>query len=285
MRRLKNMNYRQIMYIIIAQIIAFTLMLVLVVHLEIWKDEFVIYDVYFLMLILLILVSINYFIHLFEFIDFQGVKLRRQQISNELMPVLGRIRRTQHEYAHIIIGLQFDVNIPEKLSKYTKDDTYIERFFEHSPTVVTSIYNKLLKAENYGINGEVQFILDHEDLWQSIVSNYEIVEIITNLVDNSIEALDKIKGALGRKIRIQLIDNKDKLEIVVGNSHNTLYKELLITGIKEGYTTKKDSTNHGYGLFTVNEICQKYGGNIEIDIQKEISSIRVSIPRQKQETI
>ena len=104
------------------------------------------------------------------------------------------------------------------------------------------------------------------------VSDIDLCVLIGNLIDNAVEACDKIKDGNPRFIRIYVGIFKKQLYISVSNSTNELIKKL-----DEEYITTKRG-NHGHGLKRINNIVNKYGGFINRQNEPGVFASEVLLP-------
>lgn len=88
------------------------------------------------------------------------------------------------------------------------------------------------------------------------LSDIDLCVLMGNLIDNAVEACEKIKNDLPKFIRIYIGIFKKQLYVSVSNSTNEVVKKL-----DEEYITTKRG-NHGHGLKRINNIVNKYGGYI-----------------------
>ena len=120
---------------------------------------------------------------------------------------------------------------------------------------VDSIINyKLCNAPMNNIDVNTDIIIPNE----LPIETMDLSTILTNLLDNSIQALKKIND--NRKLDIKMTYTKGVLLIGIRNTYNGIVKynngELM--------TTKENDNEHGYGMKNVNEAVQKYDGICEI---------------------
>lgn len=103
----------------------------------------------------------------------------------------------------------------------------------------------------------------------------DMVIILGNLLDNAIEACEKIKD--GKKIDLLIEYNKKNLVIKVENSYNGELYEEKKAGNRQGFpkTTKGDFTQHGIGMQNVKKIVEKYNG--EMSWKADNNTFKVNI--------
>lgn len=87
----------------------------------------------------------------------------------------------------------------------------------------------------------------------------DIITILGNLLDNAVDAVMLISEE--RFISLKLVYSQDRIIIRVANSYNGKAKN------KDGHyaTTKKDTSEHGFGMKNVEKATEKYNGLIKTD--------------------
>ena len=104
------------------------------------------------------------------------------------------------------------------------------------------------------------------------LSVYDMNLILANLMDNSMEAVRDI----GDK-RIELgVRYKSKGERIFIWIRNPYEGKRERTG-ENFRTTKKDKSDHGYGLRKVGKIVKKYKGTLEINTKNEIFEVKICL--------
>lgn len=89
---------------------------------------------------------------------------------------------------------------------------------------------------------------------------HEIITVIGNLIDNSIDALANHNSKI---IKVKLNYTQQKLKIDITDSGEGLSSHMQQKIFEKGYSTKGD--NRGYGLYLINESVKKLNGSINID--------------------
>ncbi len=105
---------------------------------------------------------------------------------------------------------------------------------------------------------------------------FDITTLVGNILQNALEASVK---ATNPKIRVELIEHKKEIFLVVSNS--VAAKINIKKGIWE--TSKADKANHGFGMKNIVAIVEKCGGEYYMESIEEngdaMFKISISIPR------
>ena len=127
-----------------------------------------------------------------------------------------------------------------------------DKLAEVNPAIYNIINNKYLEAKKEGIDISTEIYTDINNLK---IKTYELCRVLGILIDNAIEATRECKI---KQINIRFIKDKynnRNLIIIENPCKNTL---LDLSKLKEkGFTTKKEKTFHGLGLWRVNQIVKK----------------------------
>ena len=104
------------------------------------------------------------------------------------------------------------------------------------------------------------------------ISDIDLCVLIGNLIDNAVEACQKITNDDPRFIRVYIGIFKQQLYISVSNSTNEVIRKLD----DEYITTKRG--NHGHGLKRINNIVEKYAGYINRQNEPKVFVSEVLLP-------
>ena len=173
-------------------------------------------------------------------------------------------RKRTHEYKNQIMCIDSLL----KNKNYNKLEEYINSIFDKLDGQLdmvdtnNEVVNAVINAKYYeALQNDVLFILKINDLSHIKVSDEDIVTILSNLLDNAIEAagqcdIDK------RTVGIKLLYEDDVLSIAVSNSYKT-EPEIM----EDGYmrTIKDDKEQHGLGIRNVVATLEKYNAEYIID--------------------
>lgn len=98
-----------------------------------------------------------------------------------------------------------------------------------------------------------------------------MVSLFGNLLDNAIEACERMKGG-DRWIQIQISRQKEILNIEISNSIEKVPEEKN----EEFISSKENKKLHGYGMKSVRRIVERYTGEIFYQIQERKFCVRVT---------
>ena len=109
----------------------------------------------------------------------------------------------------------------------------------------------------------------------------DVCGVFANALDNAIEAASKVakeQDAATPKISMEIKRTPRFFVIKITNStQGKVNVETLLS--QEGYTSKKDTESHGFGLYNVQRHIEKYDGMIKAQSAEGEFSLSVLIPR------
>jgi len=181
-----------------------------------------------------------------------------------------------HNYKHdiqCISGLTLNESY-EDLKKYiTSINKSLEEteFVNYScPMPLNALLNaKMDSAERKNVALDLDVFMPAE----TEIDDYDLCNIVGNILDNGIEACAYLED--GKKtLTLEIYIQKKMLFI---NSTNPIGNEVIYAQNKI-VTTKDNKILHGHGLNIINDIATKYGGYSIINAKSKIFDILVAIP-------
>ncbi|QHQ62365.1 GHKL domain-containing protein [Anaerocolumna sedimenticola] len=169
------------------------------------------------------------------------------------------VRRVRHDMAN---HLQILMSLPEN-----EKNSYVEELI-HLPVMQNSIHYCENQVVNAVINAKITLIeqadikLNHS-LFVPEGGNMEKSELcalFANVLDNAIEACLKLPQKQ-REITLEVRAEKGLLVCRISNSMNDTVKSEQGLPV----TSKRDKNLHGYGLRNIQEIVERYHGQMEIE--------------------
>ena len=228
----------------------------------------------------LIIIGINcyFYVYLYKTLNEKKkseIKTSFNPLINDLM---GKLKANEHEYKnHLntiwsIAQVTNPEEIKEKLQEYITnivDDTEeFSMLLNVENTIIKAVlYNKGQRAEKLG----VKYIYNVRSNFKDIsLDNSELTVILSNLLNNAIEATSMIKK---KELEVFIEEDNKYYIIDVKNRTEGLKVEDLSNIFKMGYSTKGEG--RGYGLYNVKSIVDKYRGKIQMSLDDDIISIKI----------
>lgn len=219
-----------------------------------------------------------------RFVEEQQTKALKRRLE-EAEHFYGSIRRVRHEMKNHMANIKGLV----AGEKYGEVEKYIEKLdatiqeldykFSTGNAVTDVIINdKYCRAVNAGIICSVKFEYRETDT----VSAFDLGIILNNLLDNAIEACEKLEEEK-RHISLTLKRKRHFLLIEVENSFDG--KLEWRDGESFPATTKRDGRpgilpEHGIGLKNVRDVAERYLGSMDVKAEGEVFRVTVMLQQQ-----
>lgn len=296
-------NYKYYMYIL------FTIVINILIILFLDKSTNIIYDFYSLLSENRIIYENDFSIMPFvNFADFalpyiivvlnmifislliNAIKSAKEQVKNEVMnekldmqynyylsvkESQERVRTLYHDINNHITNINALQNNNEEVNKYVNSiNEEINRFenINDSGNILlnTILYEKNEQCKKYNINFTYDINFSKCDFMEMI----DVTSIFSNLLDNGIEACNKIDDKEKRYINIRGTIVK---KYFVVKCENSKINEINIKNNKL-LTDKKDKYLHGIGIQSMKSSIKKYNGDLEINIEDDKFIAMIYIP-------
>jgi multisubunit Na+/H+ antiporter MnhG subunit len=213
----------------------------------------------------LIMVLIMLFDFSFPFVIDHFEKLDKKNTENEKMLLQNKLdyqqmlmlteekqefRKIKHDYANLLATARgfIEIGKPEKalaILQDTNDDLSSLANFSlcSNETINTIVYIKQQKANKLGISLDVKIY----ENYPVKVNDYDLCRLLNNIIDNSLNAVEKLN------------DNKLSLiDITVDDDKIIIKSKNKFTSNKPNKSEK--SSEHGNGIGIIKEIVKKYTG-------------------------
>lgn len=181
----------------------------------------------------------------------------RIQMYHEVSANYEEQKRVLHDY-HNHIGCMQGLL---KKQQYKEAEIYVEKLSVSFPDKMQNVEvnNPILNVvlnQKYRLAkmGKISFLFYANDLSDLWLDEQDIVSLLSNLLDNAIEACEKLEGE--RKIWVKLVREKRQFVISIRNPVSA----AVIIENNEISTSKEDKEKHGIGLKSVQMILEKYEG-------------------------
>lgn len=193
----------------------------------------------------------------------EELKLKEQQLKHDIQYAetvrsqyqeIRQIRHDIKQHLDTVRGLQLEGNIDgaqKYISEITSKLDHIEMFMDVGNDFVNAILNsKLSVAKSKGIE-----VMCSSQSNISGINEYDLCNLIGNMLDNAIEAAEKTGD--NAVVEVSIRSDKHKLMITVANS----ISQSVLDNNSKLKTTKKDAELHGYGVRSIKTTAEKYDGN------------------------
>ena len=203
----------------------------------------------------------------------------RSRYNEVLEEYFEKMRADSHEYKNhlnAIYGVlqvgdynQIKDLVKGYIQNVSNEDHLIELSKINNQLIRALIYSQISYATSIGINFKYYIKSSLKDI---NVSDSELVIIISNLLNNAIEARSESDD---KYVELTLSKKNNKYDIMIKNSVNNGYFINVSEMFNYGYSSKGDE--RGVGLYNVRNIVQNNGGEILIDIDEDIFTIEIKI--------
>lgn len=124
-------------------------------------------------------------------------------------------------------------------------------------------------------NNHITFIAIADGARLDFMSSGDIYSVIQNAINNATNAVMSVKESDRRIIRVMVRENVGKTEIHVENYFNNVSGLQFEDGLP---VTKKDKRYHGFGMRSIKNICKKYNGTMNVEIEDDIFNLNIVFP-------
>lgn len=229
------------------------------------------------------------------FIQFTMIDMTKLKKDLEIVNHLWQQEREQYELAKDNIDL---INLKchdlkyqiRQITQSGSIDTAMVKELEN----IVSIYDAIIKTGNEALdviftekslfcqrnNIKLNCMIDGARL--SFVDKTDIYVLFGNLVDNAIEAVQKLADVDKRIISMNICAENQVLAIHMSNYYSG---EIVFSQDGLPATTKSNKNFHGLGMKSIFLIVEKYDGNIELAAEEGIFSVDIVFPIPKNITI
>lgn len=185
----------------------------------------------------------------------------QQQTYKHQYENIRKVRKTQHDMKHrlVVIEQLLIEKDYERAQSYTKEflaELDAVKEFKYGDNTLSTLL--LIKEETARERG-VQMEINAEAINTTRVSEMDLTMIVGNLLDNAIEAAEKVEDHPEVYV---IIKTKSILYISVKNRVKDT--DIIKTG-KPDYTTKENTLLHGFGIACIRELVDRNGGRLDME--------------------
>lgn len=178
-----------------------------------------------------------------ELID--QVRIRQHQFDNHLQAIRS-LPVTHKDYTSLSSAV---ANYSAYFESTMKDAVLLK--LNHK-LLAGFLFSKYHQAEDQKKNLNIQ--IQNTNI-QTVVPEYELIDILGILINNSMEAVSE-----GDTVTLTLDTRSNQCLIKIMNKGPLITDDLRSNMFKKGYSTKKNGYNQGLGLYNLKEIIDSYHG-------------------------
>ena len=191
------------------------------------------------------------------------------------------LRAQRHDFLN---HLQVVYSLME-MEEYGEANAYIEKVYgaitavsrvmkTANPAINALLQVKLAACEKAGVQAEVNI----QSAWKDLpVPGWEMCKVLSNLIDNALDALEEVEPA-GRRLRITLTEDLRSYRFSVANTGPMIPLKSQKAIFGAGITTK--AAGHGMGLFIVKKTLNDRGGDIDVTSSPELTEFSGWVPKE-----
>ncbi|SHI52392.1 sensor histidine kinase [Clostridium intestinale] len=244
---------------------------------SIWESDYTIIEKniakFIIVLLIYIFVNVGFLKELVFLIEEKKSLEAYNRYSKLTVDLVNDVKSKQHDFKNHLSTIYGIVQVSNEEDSREKIKYYIEGLSESllkeqnlisldNKVLAGIIYSKLQKAEELEINFRYSI---NSDISLIPVKDYELAEILFNLLDNAFDAVSNLEDK--RWVELNIDKEKENSIIHIKNSGATLKNTNINEIFKKGFSTK--GSQRGFGLYNIKSIVDKYGGSIEITTQND----------------
>lgn len=130
--------------------------------------------------------------------------------------------------------------------------------------------NKMLTCNSMNIN--ITCMADGRRL--GFVDDCDVYALFGNILDNAIEAVDRVEEPEQRIITLS-VENRENFLLIECENY---FSGKLVFDDGLPVTTKEDTVNHGFGTHSIRMLTEKYGGSLKLSAQDDIFTLSILLP-------
>lgn len=239
--------------------------------------------VYIICLAAIFLAQIYLYLYISKIIEEKKTLEVRNEYISIIDNTIEEVKRKQHDFKNYIntingiIEVTDEKQIKNQLKEYIKSLTSSNKDIEDilyidNIIIKAVVYNNMCKAERLNINFSYNV---NNNFLENKLQDYEISDVLSNLLNNAFEAvqIQKYENNIKDVILNILIEN-DKSIIEVKNNGIPIKDKQINNIFKSGFSTKGDK-NRGYGLYNVKKIVEGKGGKIQITFEDDYTVFKI----------
>ncbi|WMJ79421.1 ATP-binding protein [Clostridium sp. MB40-C1] len=228
----------------------------------------------------LLILNLIFYYYVIKINEEKKVMMIQNTYNPIINNIIDEIRSKQHDFKnHLntingIIEVTDEKNLKYSLQEYIKSLNYSTKsiddiIYVNNPILWAVIYSKLCEARKSNI--KFSYCVNN-DLKELKMNDYELSEMLSNLLDNAFEASDSDD----KEVILNITKENNQNVIEIKNKGITMKSEYIHKIFKKGFSTKKGE-NRGYGLNNVKKIVEHNNGKIQLFFENNYTIFKILI--------
>jgi len=198
---------------------------------------------------------------------------KEQEQYNITKETIAIMNQKYHDLKHQISALRNASK--EEINRYLDEIEESVRNYEVIVKTGNEVLDIILTEKSiYCNNRDIQISCVADGSQMEFINTIDLYALLGNAIDNSIEAVEKLKKKEMRQIDLMIYRQQSFLIINIINP----LEEKLIYEEDVPITTKGDRNYHGFGLRSMKHIVKKYDGYLDISEEDNCFSLKILIP-------
>ena len=191
---------------------------------------------------------------------------------NEVIELETQTKKFRHDIKNLLLVLHSLVESGEneKALEYIEKMSDICKKTTNKYDTGNFVADTLLSAKST-VAESIETDIEFKGFIPSEMGNVDLVILLSNILDNALEACEKIKGR--KTIVIESILQKHLWILIVQNPTENIVK------IKRNQieTTKSNKEMHGFGIQNMERVTQKYNGSITLECKEGVFTAKAML--------
>ena len=215
--------------------------------------------------------------------NYKIVEIKNEMLIKEIEEkekIYTEIRKIHHDFKNHIVCIdklleQRKIESAENYINNLRDEVIeTHAWIKTGNDILDTILNqKKLEGKKKGINIDIKINLSKD----ININPIDLCTILGNLLDNGIEANEKIVNKEERNMNISISTYKEYLHIDTSNP--TQINPINKYGNLE--TSKENKESHGFGVKSIQAIVKKYNGILNYEWNNGIFQLNIMLPMEK----
>lgn len=282
-RKIRNINYKilgnpaYIVFVIVGFIVSLKMMSVVIDNSvsSLKLGVSILFVVFIFMFGILIFLTDNLYNEKLKTKENEYMAIKNKMLEKSLKDInrlYDENSKNFHEFKHhinIINSLLLD-SPNKKAIEYLKGIDLYSRYSQVFHTG-NNIIDTVLNVKNTEANQKHISLFADINIDKVTVNDADLCSVLSNLIDNAIEAVDKLEQS--KTIKLTINQKGNMLFIAIENPSS-------INPLENNFNSQKKG-NHGWGMKIINDIVNKYNGNITTNYDNEIFKIKIMLIQEK----